>query len=277
MRYFLNVLLFFCLSLHGASRSDLLTLNNTAQPALLQLLHVLKVDCENDHNSIVASTQESWLQIGKERWEFEPKEEEQKTILLPLLRELGMIDGIHAQNCHYDYALIHGGLYSRVQDRIDCLIQEFEKGVRFNQVILLTGQRYLDSHLEERDLPFPVETDMMLFLWENAPIPNTMRTIPVTLIDAPRLMRSDGTSSRPGTKETLLTWLETKPHPGTCLFISNQPFCGYQDAVARTHLPSSFTVETIGKKAENTRICVYLDNLARWLYQEKQARDQHGR
>ncbi len=290
---------------------------------LSQLLFLLNVPHENTLDSIVAATQKRWLQTGKERWEFQELEEEKKQQLIPLFEQIGLFDESRASFNEYDYALVYGGFYSRVQQRIQHLIKEYERGIRFNEVILLTGQRYLDPNTNEKSLPFRTETEMMLFVWENSNMPQGLRDIPMRVIDAPRLdggastptekfsgvrlrqspgieiveeggsiaeiqppssttqarelsrqpnpreFSSQGTR-RPGTKETLIEWLESQPEPGRCLFISSQPFCGYQDSVARTYLPSSFEIETIGPNAdEEIAVSIFLDNLARWLYQEK--------
>ena len=114
----------------------------------------------------------------------------------------------------------------------------------------------------------------MLHLWENAQIPEKMRQIPYLLIDAPRQEKADGTSTRPNTKDTLIEWLKKNPAPGKCLFISNQPFSGYQDSIARTVIPPTFSIETIGVEAnQKLGIAIFLDNLARWIYQENIRRE----
>ena len=82
--------------------------------------------------------------------------------------------------------------------------------------------------------------------------------------------KSDGTISRANTEDTLRHWLTTDPIPGTCLAVSSQPFVGYQHSVARTVLPVNFEIETVGDiSAEDEPLAVYLDTVARWLYQEK--------
>src|SRR5262249_341267 len=153
--------------------------------------------------------------------------------------------------------------------RIDHLITQFRRGVHFNQVILLTGQRFLDPKAEEQYSPFKTEAEMVLFLWEKTQMPEEMRKIPCLLIDAPKQKKNDGSWTRNNTKDTVIEWLKTNPSPGRCLFISSQPFLGYQDSVVRTVIPSTFSTETIGSQADpDLPVAVFLDNLARWLYQE---------
>jgi hypothetical protein len=259
----------------GAENPNLLNADSTPTDALQQLLDLLDIP-ESNLQNIVALTQIRWMQTGKERWEFELIEENKKKQLIPLFKEIGLFDTVDASQTEYDYALIYGGFYRRVQKRVEHLIAEFKRGVRFNKVILLTGKRFLDPDTDEGTLPFKTETEMMLFVWQNAEMPKAMRNLPYHLIDAPRREKLDGTSVRPNTKDTLIEWLATSPEPGKCLFVSNQPFLGYQDSVARTSLPSTFAIETIGIQADQEiPVAVFLDNLARWLYQENIRRSSY--
>ena len=240
--------------------------------ALEKLLNVLDVSHGPDLQSIVDATQQRWLQKDKERWEFEKRDEDKKDLLIPIFKELGMIDTVDASCTMYDYAFVYGATYGSVVARIEHLVSQYKRGVRFKQVVLLTGQRHLGSYAAEKELPYPTETDMMLSLWKTMPIPASLRSLPLVLVDAPEQERN-GRLSRPTTKDTLVEWLKTNPTPGTCLFVSNQPFSGYQEAVAKCVLPSSFTIETIGRQADpKMPISVLLDNLARWLYQENERR-----
>lgn len=45
-------------------------------------------------------------------------------------------------------------------------------------------------------------------------------------------------------------------------------------SVAQTLLPSNFVVDVVGNKATSTKIGVYLDTLARYLYQENKRRNE---
>lgn len=280
MRRFRHTFLLFLLTVFlplfsetpKAFASSLLTKEATSTPALSQLLQLFDIPQEN-LDQIVRDTQKSWLQYGKERWEFEDLAEDKRAVLLPLFQQIGLIDEVQAHSQEYDFALIHGARTASVVERINFLISEYERGVRFKQIVLLTGQRFLDTDAQEKLLGLQTETEMMLFVWNNAPMSEKMRKIPLLVIDAPRIVNSDGTSSRPNTQTTLIEWLKTKPEPGSCLFVSNQPFVGYQDAVARLNLPSAFLIETIGPPSfTSVPVSIYLDNLARWLYVEKNRR-----
>lgn len=268
-----TIFLFLCaasLPLMGFEQENLIESNAAPTTALKRLFFLLDIPQESNLNNLVSATQMRWIQTGKERWEFELIEEDKKEHLIPIFKQIGLYDEVPSSRAEYDYALIYGGFYSRVLNRIEYLISEYRRGVRFNTIVLLTGQRTLDPNTEEKQLPFQTETEMMLFCWKNAVMPEEMRKIPLQLVDAPKQLKIDGSWVRPNTKDTLIEWLKTQPISGSCLCVSSQPFCGYQDSVAKTYFPSSFSIETIGMKSEqNLPISVYLDNLARWLYQEK--------
>ncbi len=259
-----KLLTFLCfLVLFKPMHADIFT-----SEALQELLSLLDVPHQQDAKSIVDATQMRFLQTGKERWEYAPLEEDKKTQLIPLFKQIGLWDEIRAGQQKYDSALIFGGFYTRVCQRLSFLVEEFERGVRFQQIVFLTGQRFLDRNTEEKDLPITIntETEMMLYAWEHLPMPQELREIPLIVIDTPRQQ-----TKRPTTRDTLISWLNESIDPGHCLFVSSQPFCGYQNAVARNCLPSSAKIETIGpKNSDDLSVAVYLDNLARWLYEEYQ-------
>ncbi len=68
---------------------------------------------------------------------------------------------------------------------------------------------------------------------------------------------------------TFKLWLNEKSLPDSILAFSNQPYVGYEHAVFKTLIPKEFSIETVGPKANAIMsVDVFLDNLARWLYQE---------
>jgi hypothetical protein len=225
-------------------------------------------------NSLVRQTQEKWLQQNKERWQFEPREEHRFHYIFPFLKSLGCIDAFYAQEKQYDYAVVLGGYYTRIQARLNHLIEEWDRGVRFRYLVFLTGERFLDI---ETEMPqFNLKSDdkteaaLMQHIWEAQFPHHPLKDLPFTLVDTLGRKEAKGWR-RPSTKDTLLKWLSFSPKPGSCLFVSSQPFITYQHTVIQTHLPSSFSAETVGSYTEkHLALSVYLDNLSRWLYQEKQ-------
>jgi hypothetical protein len=250
-----------------AISEQLIDKNGFPSSSLIFLLDLMALPHDYSLSSIVRSTQRHWLQPTKERWHFQPREEYRLAYLFPFLQKLGCIEGIVAKEKEYDYALLLGGYYTRLNARFAHLAKECEKGVCFKQLVLLTGERFLDPVTE---LPlFPLnkgatETDLMLHILKSYPL---LEKIPLTLINTPGSSHPKGWQ-RPTTKDTLIQWLKSNPIPGKCLFISNQPFIPYQQSVIQSTLPKEFSFETVGSYAEpGLALCVYLDNLARWLYQ----------
>ncbi len=235
-------------------------------PALLELLEICGIEHDGSLGDVVQRTQKTWYQGGKERWELEKLKGLKEEEVFPLLDRLHVLETVRAPLETYDYALIHGALLSRVQKRIAFLASEWERGVRFHKIVLLTGDRPLLPQ-EIAQLKGPTnEAEMVRFVYEHADLPEEMRKLPVEWVSAPKLEKN-GNLVRPGTKETIFEWLKKNPSPGKCLAISNQPYVGYQDAVARAYLPKGFSLLTIGPEADKaTTLEIHLDNLARWLH-----------
>ncbi len=263
------------------------------------LLEKLDLVVEPNLDAIVATTQATLLRKpGTERWQMEEKWEQKADVLRPLFIKLGCIDEIKPSQTTYDYALILGAILPTVRIRLAYTIALWNAGIRFKHLIFLSGARDLDPTLESeqellngpksfpaqknwsltQDLP-TTEAEMMQMVYDQAALPDSLKKIPLTIINAPK----HANGARPTTGDTANSWLEKNPQPGSVLAISNQPFVGYQHAVLLTLLPKSFVVETVGDHAfdttnldvlADTKMGVLLDNLARWLYQEKQRRNK---
>ena len=57
-------------------------------------------------------------------------------------------------------------------------------------------------------------------------------------------------AQRPNTEDTIVAWLAATPSPVRTLFISDQPFCGYQFAIISSLLPDAYTFDVAGKSAD---------------------------
>src|SRR5689334_8402774 len=71
---------------------------------LQDLLAVFEISACASPAEIVAATQDSWLQKGKERWEFETRFEKLKDKLWPFFEKLGLLESVAPQKANYDYA-----------------------------------------------------------------------------------------------------------------------------------------------------------------------------
>lgn len=114
-----------------------------------------------DLEYLLGSSCLSWYQQG-ERWNFENRYENHREEVLVLLDSMGFFETKQAQKNHYRYGVILGALQPRVQDRINFLIKQWERGVRFEEIVFLTGQRALHP-LYEKDF-IGYESDMMILL-----------------------------------------------------------------------------------------------------------------
>lgn len=291
------ILLFVCL-LWGAVSVRAELIDSDGQPVRLvkELLRLTNIKHDGTLDSIVAQTQRSqqdggWLRApGKERWEVaEVSFGERTTEIVSYIRALGCCDEVRPTKKQYRYALIFGATVSRVYDRLVYLQELMEQGVSFDELVLLGGKRQLDPQIESAELVghcisggsessklvLPTtEGAMMQYLFEHSTALAFMRSVHprAQLVDAPMIKNPDGSERRPTTGDTIMAWLATNPEPGDCVLVSNNPYIGYQDSVARTYITKKpWVIETVGRAASaQERMSMYLDTMARWLYQERE-------
>lgn len=268
----LSCLLGFVNAPASAPSPDLLS--SPLSPQLFDLLDLTDVYCDMTLPAIVEATQKAWLRKeGTERWEvqesYSPKKQEK---IAELCDQMGFFEEVPPTQMHYTYCCIFGAALPSVKARILYAKELWERGIRFDRVVLLTGDRPLDVRIDQ--IPeldgghFENETDAIVALYAALTLPEGFRALPVTVVATPKIG-----SKRPSTWDTLRQWLSANPMPGTCLMVSNQPWVKYQDAVARCSLPEEFPLKTVGAKSlpsYRLRAGVMLDNVARWLYAENQ-------
>lgn len=261
----LYFLLFFC-TFFKVNASDCTVIS----PQLLQLLEIMQVPHNGTLQSIVTASQNQWYrQHGKERWELSDIDEDKKTIVLELAKELGFIDQIVPRNCYYDYGIILGGTVQKMQQRIDALIDLWQAGLRFQHIVFLSGQRPINPSVEPQSPAYHTESQAIHYLWYIASMPNELKSIPVQFIDVDMYIKN-GILIRPNLTDTINAWVAEKPAYGSCLFISSQPYCRPQHAAIKCYLPECYPFETIGVKTEQKHGGIILDAIANWLYYELQ-------
>ena len=265
--------------------------NDKPIPPLTELLKLLSIKNDGTFAQIVAVTQQEQPNgllrpASKERWEINEITVNDKPRLQELFKQLKLIEQIIPQKKSYKYAVVLGATIHAIRRRLAYLLEMWHQGVRFETIVFLVGQRKIDPKIET-DKDFSnrenghleiktewklnaspqTETDIAQMVYEQSVLPDEWRTIPVFFIDTPETI----THHRPTTPDTIIFWLSKSPKPGSILAISDQPHIHYQDAVLRTYIPTSFTIETMGKKASHTILdAVILDALGRWIYQEYQ-------
>lgn len=168
----------------------------------------------------------------------------------------------------YDKALILGTTVPLMQKRLNYLKDLWNQGIRFSEIVWLTGERPLDPQMDGHSEHYTNETEAAKWIWKDSDLPQEMHQIPTVFISVP--MKGN---LRPNTEDTIIAWLNTKPKPCTALFISDQPFNGYQFAVVKTSLPDAIPFDLAGPgvnpQSHPSAAAITLDTIARWMYQEE--------
>lgn len=290
--YIIPTLFFVLISIYSSALTNVLNPDGKPSELLLDLLTLTNVQHDGTLASIVQATQKEWLRTpGKERWEIAEIFADKRNAFFDIFQKLNLVQAIQPSHRHYKYALVLGATVLRMRNRMAYLVEQWQRGVRFEKILFLAGQRVLDPVLEhsavllntKKDQAFvrydwtkdeatalpTTEAEAAKLVYDQAEIPEDLKTVPIEFITAPMVTMPDGKIRRPGTDEIIKQWLATKPEPGPCLAFSNQPFAQHQHSVLKTLIPAPFTVETVGRPADdNTTIAVHLDNLARYLFNE---------
>lgn len=249
-------------------RSIILDKHSLPSKDLLELLKVTDLHHDGTLHSIVTATQKAWLRPAfKERWEMKELYADKADTLIPILHQMNFAAGSTPHNKIYEYAVVFGGIVERAQKRIEYLVNQWDAGIRFNNIIILGAQRHLDPFKEKDHLALATETGMLEWLVQHISMPPALKKN-ITIIDTPEQKTVGGLPRRPNTTDTVKTWLATSPSPNTVCAISTHSFAGYHDVVLRSLLPHGFTIETVAPAAHQLNISECLDNLARWLYVE---------
>ena len=253
---------------------------------VLRLLELTGVQHDGSLADIVQKTQELWLRKpNQERWDMEKYVAENESEIRQQFDSLGMSKGLIPKHQEYDYAVVLGATFKVIILRLQYIIDLWKQGIRFKHLVFLGGARSLIEARGENKQSFmewlgvdslddeftpKTEAEIMKFVYQHiSTMPEEMRKLPVLFINASMVQQDDGSLKRPTTDDIIADWLQTKPSAGKCLFVSSQPYVGFQHAVIKTYMPRSFQVETVGTEANPTlNVSVVLYNVARWLYQE---------
>lgn len=225
---------------------------------------------------------------GQERWELAEIDLplDREALVYEDLRQLGFSQAIEPLRETYTYGVILGATSPGMLERLNYLATLWRNGTRFDRLIFLTGQRPLDpsadhfqslmKSLQKKadiahftgDATSMHETEAARLLYLYADLPQSMRQLPVSFIDTPRTWQHQHWV-RPNTRDTVITWLRTKPETGSVLMVSTQPYVAYQHAVVRSELPlSEFYLETVAPAiSKEPPLAVVLDAVAGWLKQ----------
>ncbi|MBS4168328.1 hypothetical protein [Parachlamydia sp. AcF125] len=267
---------------------------------LRQLLELVGMEPLSQAESAIVQinhwAQKNLLRQG-ERWQEQASRfEELKTAIKPLLSELGFIEATLPHFKKYEGAIVHGSLLLEVRIRLYYLVEQWCQGVRFPYLYFLSGERPLEGQHENiatlmqegksllkirkeggEPLRFPkTEGEMVRLIWEQSEIPEEMRKeVKVHFINAPmKKDLKDGKFLRPTTSDAVEAWVKAVPPIGRYLAITNAPYINRQGLIARTIAPKVYCFDTIGAEAnEQEEVAIFLDELARFIFQIKQNYD----
>ncbi|MDN3507433.1 MAG: hypothetical protein P0S94_00765 [Simkaniaceae bacterium] len=237
--------------------------------ALWELADFFEISSDAD---LVEETQKKWLRSSQhERWEMQNLSPNAQHFVLNWAERQGLLAAWTPKLTEYDCALVLGATTKRMQIRLQYLMALWDNGIRFKKIVWLTGERPLDRRVDSLLDLAKNESEAARILWTRSDLPDEMSKLPIDFISVPMQIVGD-TTRRPNTKDTIVKWLETCQSPCHALFVSDQPFCGYQYSVIKACLPNSFQYDVVGPGVDSTTppsAAVILDSLARWIYTEK--------
>ena len=145
------LMIWSCVSINASKSFNLLTEDQKPSKPLLELLDLLDIKHDGSLKDIVEKTQTSWLRkADTERWHMKDTYQHRDKIF-SLLDQIGVLNEVIPTKNSYNYLLLHGAAFSRIQKRLAEALKLWEKGIRFNKLVLLTGERPLDPEVESRD------------------------------------------------------------------------------------------------------------------------------
>ncbi len=258
-------------------------------------------------NILNEKLQRSWLRKpGIERYQLSDDilSHSQKANLLVAFQELGLYDEMppikeHDKYRKYDCAILLGALQSRVEMRLQYILDLWKQGVRFDRLYVLSGHRKLVAEHEPIMAELTKlkidrnETNMMIFIVTKMMQEQKIikeNELEIIYVYAP----AEPNASRANTTDNLNSWKNQFGTEGTIsqkdkslLLISNQPYAAYQATVAykilseqyshaieavnhqdnRMKLANGYDIEMVAPKGKPDVLMASLDTLARELYE----------
>lgn len=219
-----------------------------------------------EDEDLIQATQARWLRgQSLERWEMARIDHRLSEDIIQWGKEQGIYAPWRPKLIYYDKAVILGATTERMLSRLNYLVSLWNEGIRFDELIFLTGERSLDKQVDNY-LEAKTETGAAGLIYRDAMLPSDMREIPMRVISAEK-----SSGRRATTRDTILLYSREKSH--TALFVSCQPFCGYQYAIIKDTLVDTIDFDVVGEgrnpHSHSLAASVTLDSVARWLYQSQ--------
>lgn len=304
MRWFISLVLFALPFVAQATPPQLaVTDNGTVKEEVFQLVKSLGFKGPNKLDDINAFAQNNFLRpAGVERWDIQDDQEilSHRNQIVATLEQLGFFREASPPLAQpYENILILGASVERMRSRVSFFNQLANRGLKYQRLYFLTGERPLDPKIEdEQVLYMPTAGEKFRSGWQKptTATPKTESTAARLVWDqiigpngqAPVFVATPmrGTK-RPNTADTIKSWLALSPKKGRTLVISNNPYVPYQHAMTVSELlandffghEETGLVVTGGSAAnrDTQKARVLLDNLARTIFGEKQIRDLYAK
>ena len=254
------------------------------------------IDCESETHclstepefadrilTLLTETQEKFVvrKEKQERWEVVAPNwmNKQPEIILRHLNTLGFTYLIAPREREFDAICILGATAPRMKERVEYAQGLLANDIQTKNIILLTGERYVKAGIDgpedtltalaqKYNLPNVsalTETHMLREIFETSPL--SREGIKTYVIDTPA-----GELPRPTTQTTveyLLDWLKSHQAINNILFVTNQPYVKYQEAIIRTVLEakrSNLGYQVVGPAATTDQIKPLLEALGSYIW-----------
>lgn len=250
--------------------------NNGPTQLLKDIFKVTEIDNVDDLKFATQQANFRWIRPkGYERWHiYSILNDSQRAKLTKIIKKSDLAKVKMPTKKHYHAVVVLGATTTRVKTRLEFLMKLANSGVTWDMVFLLGSTRDLNignDHDQKmaiflRMMGVPeTESVMMDYLWKQLNKPDFCLNIPVISIQSGN--RADGT--RANTEDTLIEMVKNiqNTQGKSILFISNNPYICYQDAVAKKVLNSfGVLVETVGDAMDSSESMEnVLDTVARCL------------
>jgi hypothetical protein len=277
-------------------------------PQVVELLALDGIyDPQDSLDKVVEKTQERWIAVrqGKNQIERTDLVDSPERVLIrekvvAVATQMGLFKEVSPLLSHYSYGVCLGAFLDGVRLRLAELVTQWKRGIRFDSLVFLTGERYLRKGQGEKDdfealcnpalspLPFKpgwtpppadqlvyeTEYDMVKLVWDQVQIPEEMLKAlkeHVVFVNA-----SKGDAERASTADTYKTWLTAfHPQPGTVLAPSHPLLWCHQQLVGAYLLGPQYPLNTIAPAASEKMLRFYqkaivsliFDTVAKCLYE----------
>ncbi len=238
--------------------------------------------------------QEKWIRPSdKQDWQItdESLSDDQKNIIRQAFKSLNLYDEIAPTQKQYDAALLMGALENLVRSRLTYLITCWNKGVRFNRIYILVGDRALSPDQEPITYTLKAthrnEPDMMMQIVSDAVKEGAFPGAEIIYAHAPK----QSNAVRATSMDNIISWeKQRRINDHHILLVTNQPYIAYQSTIASQVLSNNFRekvscvtgkethfkvsdkydVEAVGQSNSIHTLTVGLDCLARIVYASKE-------